>query len=112
MLDDMTIDRRFVRDLAFVGADCIGGFILVLFIFQGGLGYNSATLSLVSGAVGGVFPDFLQFVYFKIRREPFTSLQRVHNWIHAKRRLHGFVGIASQLAILAIVVLISKLIMR
>lgn len=112
MNDDMVLDRRFIGDLALVALDCIGGFILALFIFQGGLGYNPATISLLAGAAGGVFPDFLQFVYFKIRFEPFITLQKIHNRIHAKEDLYGIVGIASQVGIVIIAVVISKLILK
>jgi hypothetical protein len=110
--DDMKIDRRFFGDLLLIGLDCVGGFLLAIFIFQGGLGYNAATLSLLAGATGGVFPDFLQFVYFKIRREPFTTLQKIHNRVHAKEDLHGLVGLASQITVIVLAVMISKLIMR
>jgi hypothetical protein len=110
--DDILIDRRFIGDLVLIGLDCIGGFLLALFIFQGGFGYNASTLSLLSGAVGGVLPDFLQFVYFKIRHEPFIVLQKIHNWAHAKRDLHGLVGVASQVTIVILAIIISKLILR
>ncbi|MCL4405044.1 hypothetical protein M1295_00475 [Patescibacteria group bacterium] len=108
--DDIVIDRRFLGDLILIGTDCIGGFLLALFIFQGGLGYNAATISLLAGAAGGVLPDFLQFLYFKIKVEPLTALQKIHNKIHAQKELHGFTGAASQIAIAVIAIIISKLI--
>lgn len=108
--NDIVINKHFWGDLLLIGIDCIGGFLLALFIFQGNLGYNSPTLSLLAGATGGVFPDLLQFLYFKIRLEPLTTLQKIHNKIHAKKKLHGFVGAASQISIIILVVILSKII--
>ncbi len=108
--EDMIIDRRFVGDIIKIAIDCVGGFLLAFLIFRGGLNLNTGNISLLSGAAGGVFPDLLQFIYFKIRREPFTALQKLHNKVHTKLELHGFVGIASQVAVIALAVIVSKLI--
>ena len=76
MSEDIVVDRRFVGDMAKIGIDCVGGFLLALFIFQGGLGYNAGTLSLLARAVGGVFPDFLQFIYFKFGTNHLSPCRR------------------------------------
>ncbi len=114
MEDDMVINRKFAGDLARTGLDFALGMVLSLLLFQGtsldNLVYNS--LPLLAGAVGGVLPDALQFVYFKIRREPLTTLQKLHNWAHAGKNLDAFpYGIASQLIVAAIAVVISRLIL-
>jgi hypothetical protein len=58
------------------------------------------------GAIGAMFPDFLQFVYYKTRREPLKSLQRFHLFMHAKMRLddYRFIGPALQILIVVGVV--------
>lgn len=112
LVDDMVMDHRFVGDIIKIGLDCIGGFILALFIFQGGLGYNAATISILAGALGGVFPDFLQFAYFKFKHQPLISIQKFHHFVHTKKRLQGAVSIISQIGVAVVAILISKLIMK
>ncbi len=86
--DDMQASGRdFMIDLAKIGLDLALGFALSILIW--GWWFGLPLTIILLGAVGGVLPDFLQFAYFKIRREPLTSLQRFHHWIHAKLRLKG-----------------------
>lgn len=112
--DDMLINRDFVRDLAKIGMDFAIGIILAGFFF----GIYTLRLSpqgdpgsvWLLGALAGMLPDFLQFAYFKIRREPLTSLQRFHQWIHTSHRLkkRWFIGLTSQtlLVIICLVLLL------
>ena len=79
---DMAINEHFLFDLLKIGSDALIG-IAVALIFLGASQplLLSATLF---GALGGIIPDGLQFVYWKWRHEPLRSLQRFHLWIHAK----------------------------
>ena len=83
---DFLINQEAIRDLVKISFDCLLGFVLAWLFFdtngQGNL------LALLAGAVGGVLPDALQFVYLNFRREPLVSLQRFHIVImHVSLRL-------------------------
>ncbi len=94
---DMEYGPAFHRDLLKIACDILLGFGLVLIALK--LGHLELYwLPLYAGAVGAILPDFLQFAYMKLRREPLTSLQRFHEWIHADLRLNDrpVIGIASQ----------------
>lgn len=79
---DMIIGKEFWRDLSIIGADALLGFALT-FVVARLLGV-SPEIALV-GAGAGLYPDLLQFVYYKTRHtrlEPVLSyLQRFHVWI-------------------------------
>jgi hypothetical protein len=106
--DDMIINKDFFVDLSKIGLDAGCGILLVLLVFT----LYSPHLFWIPlvGVFGAILPDALQFVYFKWRHQPLTSLQRFHIWIHAKHRLDDkpFVGVLLQIALIAIVIFISK----
>lgn len=83
--NDMIINRDFYFDLVKIGFDCLLGFILSVLFFVIGGGFSFWTIFF--GALGGVAPDFLQFVYMKFRREPFLSLQKAHNIFHTSKKI-------------------------
>ncbi len=105
--EDMKVKSwAFLFDLARTGIDCLTGITLALLFFSRG---GADILSPFLGAIGGVLPDALQFVYWKIKSEPLTSLQRFHIWIHAKKYFYHepvraiFVEVATGLlAVLAV----------
>ncbi|HYC83020.1 MAG TPA: hypothetical protein VEB60_00520 [Candidatus Paceibacterota bacterium] len=99
--NDLVMGRAFVSDLLKIGCDFALGFALVFAALKFGH-LEDYWLSLYAGACGGVLPDFLQFAYMKLRREPLISLQRFHGWIHADLRLNDrpFVGILSQVLVI------------
>ncbi len=112
MEDDMVINRKFIWDLARTGLDFAAGMVLSILLFQGTNNLSHISIPLVAGAVGGVLPDALQFAYFKIRREPFTTLQKLHNRAHSKEHLNAFpYGLVWQTLVAAIAVIVSKLIL-
>ena len=95
--DDMLLGRAFVGDLFKIGLDFVIGLALAWLI----LTWLKPEISLVTillGVLGGMAPDFLQFAYFKLKREPLTSLQRFHQWIHTSWRLKNkpIVGLGLQ----------------
>lgn len=99
--DDMPFGKLFLIDLFLIGTDFAIGIALVFFAFRdtsGGL------MIPIIGALAGVLPDPLQFAYWKIRREPLTSLQQFHLWSHAKREMshHRAYAIGVELALIAI----------
>lgn len=87
--------KDFWVDLSKISLDAAIGLLFSLWWWGNGDWFN---LAVWLGVAGGVLPDFLQFVYFKFPREPLTSLQRFHQWIHASWRLRGryFLGLFLQ----------------
>lgn len=79
---DMEIGPIFWKDLSIIAADALLGCLLA-FPAAHVLG-TSYAIALV-GAGAGIYPDLLQFVYYKIRRtraEPgLRHLQRFHMWL-------------------------------
>ncbi len=100
MNNDMVIGKHFIADLAVIGFDALAGVVIALTAFYW-FGHMSWQLVLI-GAIGGILPDPLQFVYWKFRREPITSLQRLHMWIHARTDLDDrpLLGISSQILLI------------
>jgi hypothetical protein len=114
MKSEMTFNKDFVIDLFKMGADFLLGLTVVFFIFV----YPNFNIPLILsgaifwGVVGGLLPDFLQFVYFIWKHEPMVSLQKFHVlWAHAKISLDDrpALGITLQAILIIIVVMISKL---
>jgi hypothetical protein len=106
--EDMNVrSSAFLLDLLKTGTDACAGLIVSLLIFSG-----SSPWQVFAGAVGGVLPDPLQFVYWKMRNfAPLRSLESFHVWIHAKKRFDGnvFATIAVEGGIVAAVALIGRL---
>jgi len=79
---DMRLGKDFVRDLALIGADALLGFVLTF--VAAWLLKISPEIALV-GAGAGLYPDLLQFVYFKIKKTRFersmARLQLFHAWV-------------------------------
>ncbi len=82
--NDMTIGKDFSHDVMIILFDAVLGIVLSLLIFSSHTAYDAGIIVL--GAMFGILPDPLQFVYWKVRREPLISLQRFHVWIHANNR--------------------------
>jgi len=104
----MRFDKNLLHDMVDIGVDASLGILLSLFFFA----TPAALVAVLAGALGGILPDFLQFVYAHFKHEPLVSLQHLHRWIHAKRRLEKehklALGIISQIAIIAAIVVVTK----
>ena len=61
--------------LTLILADFFVGTFIAILIFS--RDWNSLFITLL-GVLGGVLPDFFQFLYFKFKKEPFISLQKFH----------------------------------
>jgi hypothetical protein len=92
----MTWSRELMLDAVRIGGDACFGIIASLFLF----GHHNlpGLLAIFSGAIGGIVPDALQFVYGHFKKEPLVSLQTFHKWIHTDMRLkhRPLIGISSQ----------------
>jgi hypothetical protein len=99
---DIVIGKDFARDLAIMGADCLIGFAVAIF-----LSWNQSSMpAVIAGALGGVVPDALQFAYYRFRKEPLISLQRFHNLIAWHVWDNPVLGISTQALSVAIATLI------
>ncbi|MEI6042495.1 MAG: hypothetical protein WCQ00_02930 [bacterium] len=107
--NDLVINKDFLKDLVKIGFDGLLGLSLS-FILLGAFGHASL-IAILFGAIGGMMPDFLQFVYFKWRHEPLVSLQKFHIWMHSKRSLNSrpIFGIFCQVMVISIVFLFYNL---
>jgi len=83
--DDIVIGKEFGEDLAKIACDALLGLALSLIFFLFGDGLSLWTL--LWAALGGILPDFLQFVYMKWRHEPMITLQKFHIWIHSPYKI-------------------------
>ncbi len=100
----MSWGKSFVYDLFRIGIDATVGLILAIFIWQ----ITGATLPgyvVVAGAILGMSPDFLQFLYGKIGTGPLAIIQWVHNRFHTRHKLADKLelGILSQGALIIFV---------
>ncbi len=103
----LRLDRAFMLDMVRIGSDALAGLLLSMVLFAA----PGVLLAVLAGAVGGILPDALQFVYAHVKREPLVTLQRFHQWIHAKRRLELegklMLGVISQLALVALIAAVA-----
>ena len=69
--------------------------LILSFILVSQLEFNAYILG---AALVAQLPDALQFVYWRVRREPLTSLQKFHIWIHTKNKMRNmkWVSISAQ----------------
>ncbi|OHA89477.1 MAG: hypothetical protein A2741_02765 [Candidatus Zambryskibacteria bacterium RIFCSPHIGHO2_01_FULL_43_27] len=105
MYEDMVIGRDFVFDLLKIIADALLGITLVMFVFKPEFRSlaDILTSGIFWGVVGGMLPDFLQFLYFKIKKEPLIAFQHFHTWIHEKEKKlndRNIIGPALQIALI------------
>ena len=109
MNDDLVINKKFFFDLLKISLDFMLGALLALFFFTAFGPHLPFWIPLI-GVAGATLPDALQFAYCKWRHQPLIALQRFHLWIHAKKRLNDrpYVGIPLQIALVVLVVFISK----
>ncbi len=94
--NDLTIGRDFYFDLIKIGFDGLLGLVVGYWLFH-----------QPWGAIAAMFPDFLQFVYFKTRLTVVGWLQRFHMWIHTDRKIKNrpVFGIALQVFLVTWVLL-------
>ncbi|OSJ17511.1 hypothetical protein BST63_08475 [Bradyrhizobium canariense] len=85
-------DPRLFLDLALIGFDASAGLLLAIWLFAA-----PATIGvIVLGALAGMAPDPLQLLHSLFPKQPLSTLQSFHRWIHTKRSLTWPLGISSQ----------------
>ncbi|MBI4034181.1 MAG: hypothetical protein HY378_01375 [Candidatus Brennerbacteria bacterium] len=96
----LKFEKSLAVDAVRIGSDFFLGLLLAVSFFAPVVSLSFALL----GAAGGLLPDFLQFAYTRFPREPFSSLQRFHTRIHAKKKLAMSAGIAVQVLIVLVLI--------
>lgn len=93
------LSSKNIKEIGKVGMECIVGLILILAAAH----LSKSSIPVVFwGSIGGVFPDFLQLLFYAVYSGfPLDKIQAFHKRIHSKINLDNFplVGIPSQLAI-------------
>jgi hypothetical protein len=107
MNSDMVIGKDFYFDILKIGADGILGLLASFVLLSVFL--KCSPFIVLLGAIAGMMPDALQFVYWKWKHKPLTSLHRFHIYIHAKTDLNKrpVVGILLQLVLVCIVLVLA-----
>ena len=106
------LDKDFLIDITRIGSDCVLGFLLAFLIFHPFNWHDAGIVFL--GAVAGVLPDFLHFVYMRLPYQPMIALEKFHMWIHSKLRLKEYpmTGVVSQIALIVVIVVTAKFLLR
>ncbi|HEY4499834.1 MAG TPA: hypothetical protein VJH70_01745 [Candidatus Paceibacterota bacterium] len=109
--NDLPVTKKAIRDFFAIGVDCLSGILIALYFLKGDFSMDTAFISIVAGALGGIVPDALQFVYWKWRREPLVSLQKFHLYIHSKMNIDDqyLVGITTQTTFAILVIWITNI---
>jgi hypothetical protein len=109
MNNDMKVGgKQFFIDLLKIGFDFWLGMFIVFFMVM--TMPTQIILGAFIGAFFGVLPDPLQFVYWKLRPRLLYPIQRFHMYMHAHLKLNDrpFIGISSQVAIIALTIVIFR----
>lgn len=90
---EIIINKEFLTDVLKIGTDIVFGVLISFWLF-----YDNNPYFIIMSRMGGIFPDFLQFLYGKIKIKPLIIFKGFHDSFHAQR-LQGktVLGIAYQL---------------
>lgn len=99
--------KKFIIDLIKISFDFWLGIAIVCILFWHAP--FAVLMTALGGALLGIAPDPLQFVYWKTRSKLIEPIQRFHMFMHARLKLNArpILGISCQIAILIIVSIIS-----
>ncbi len=101
--EKISLNKEFLKDILKLSLDGTLGLILSFLFF-----YNGDPYFIIAAALGGIFPDFLQFLYGKIKTKPLILFKRFHDLTHAdKLEDKVFFGIFSQVVVVFIFVVLS-----
>lgn len=113
---EIIIGKGFLIDLIKIGFDfLIGLSFVMLFFVPGGFFLFLHPLELIKSpilwaAFGSILPDIFQFVYYKMKSEPFTTLQKIHGFFHTNTRFknRNIVGPLLQIIFITAVILSAQ----
>lgn len=100
-----------LKKFLFIGSDFTIGLILSLLIF---VRDEKSLIATLVGVLGGVLPDFLQFLYFKYKVEPFVFIQKyIHDVFHnpdkmMDRPIRGYINQIFTVALFILLFILIK----
>lgn len=106
-------DGLFGLDLLRIGTDVLLGIFVTLFVWHPTTVVQLEILAL--GMVGGMLPDFLQFVYLRFPHQPVVLMKKLHYFMHTERKIDNrkaIKGVLWQVAIAVCVILLVKVLLR
>lgn len=103
---DMRGGVDFMHDLVLIAADVLLGLVLSALIFSFWL-FSVPPLIVLFGAVAGMLPDALQFVYFKTHWHFMRPLQNFH--VHLQTELMNPLSLGIEVVLMVVVVGVLKL---
>lgn len=92
-----------VRDFSVAGLDVFWG-VVVLSVAASFFNISIFSFWFFAVVAGGILPDALQFLYFMVKREPLTTIQRFHGFIHTNKKIPSGRYIVGPLAQLPVVI--------
>jgi hypothetical protein len=104
----MVISKNSYKDLLIISLDGICGLFFSFVILSGF--YRHDLSIILSGALGGMLPDLLQFCYWLWKPKFLKPFQQLHAWAHTSLRIDDkpVIGILSQILIIFLFVFIFK----
>lgn len=106
-----TVKKRIILDAFIIALDFFMGVWLAMLIFNKN---DYSNYSAFAGAIGGLLPDGLMFLSWILRIKILKLFDKFHIFIHSKIDIDSWfvIGPLSQVAIIAIVVFVSKIILK
>ena len=104
-LDFKIGSSNFTFDISRIAFDLLLGLVVSYYLFVSVAGFS--WLIILAGVIGGVLPDFLQFLNSKVKNRPLAWSQKFHDFFHAEKRPYRQAqlrGILWQLGIIVVVV--------
>jgi len=99
---DMEIGKDFVSDFAYLGFESLVGLLAAVFIFYAWLHISLAIVLI--GAVAGLLPDAMHFIYFKTRSILLEDFERFHGYIQREQPNKRYLFVEAALVVGAVFV--------
>jgi hypothetical protein len=96
------------RDVCLIALDACFGLALAIWLFA-----QSTPIWIIAiAAFAAMLPDPLQVLHRLYPHEPLRTLQRFHEWMHTDRKLGWRIGVGSQIAFSAAIVVMTNLLQQ
>ncbi len=107
---DMAWGRDFFIDLSKIALDGVSGVGVAFLLFRP-QSWHDVLITLV-GIAGGVLPDVLQFLYWKLGGKPLAWAQWVHDTFHFKKSIESpIIGASLQIVFVGILFEVVRVIL-
>jgi hypothetical protein len=94
-------------DFIKIGIDFSCGIVLSIIFLALSLPTMSGFWLIIGGALAGMFPDLLQFIYFRSKSRLLLPIQRFHDWSHSKTKIRyrPLLGVFLQVIVIAVILI-------